>query len=282
METENVVDLSGNAQRGTIGTIASFASWLLLFALVIVTAVHAISVTMAYTNLSTTGGNLFAIVRIGGVVLVEAFAATTAVLLASHKLRAKQKPVAMAVEGLWVIFAAANMTASFAIEHGGEVPQFVAGWVAYGLPVSALVMGVAFYAMLRLNPDMARADDEAELDNKFRMVKHNARMEVLDSQQMRAVIRQATWQQLPPIIGRQLNLSEQQIATLVKQAPQLLDLNNNGVPDIQETGNGRGNSGQGHTMTMADLQRFLAEQPVATGVNGHGPNGDAHFFGQER
>ena len=51
---------------------------------------------------------------------------------------------------------------------------------------------------------------------------------------MRAVIRQMTWQQLPPIIGRQMNLSEQQIAALTGQAPQLLDLNGNGVPDIQE------------------------------------------------
>ena len=51
---------------------------------------------------------------------------------------------------------------------------------------------------------------------------------------MRAVIRQMTWQQLPPIIGRQMNLSEQQITALTGQAPQLLDLNGNGVPDIQE------------------------------------------------
>jgi len=39
---------------------------------------------------------------------------------------------------------------------------------------------------------------------------------------------------LPPIIGRQMNLSENQIAALTGQAPQLLDLNGNGVPDIQE------------------------------------------------
>lgn len=162
-------------------------------------------------------------IRIGGVVLVELFAVVTAILLATHKLRAKQKPAAMAVELTWAAFAAINLISSFAIEHGSDTPQFVGTWVRYGLPIAALVMGIEFYVMLRLNPDAARADDEAELQERFTRIKHNARLEVMASPQMRAVIRQMTWQQLPPVIGRQMNLSERQISALVGQAPELLD-----------------------------------------------------------
>ena len=113
------------------------------------------------------------------------------------------------------------------------MPQFVTMWITYGLPVSALVMGALFYVMLRLDPDAARADDEAELQEKFARIKHNARLEVMASPQMKAVIRQMTWQQLPPVVGRQMNLTEAQIAALTRQAPQLLDLNGDGIPDIE-------------------------------------------------
>lgn len=226
-------DLSGEASRSTIGAIASWLGWFLLLALAIVTAVHAITLVQSITHLSTADGNIFAIVRIFGVVLVELFAVATAVLLATHKLRAKQKPAAMAVEGTWFLFAAVNLISSFAVEAGGPMPQFVTMWITYGLPVSALIMGAMFYVMLRLDPDAARADDEAELQEKFARIKHNARLEVMASPQMKAVIRQMTWQQLPPVVGRQMNLTEAQIAALTRQAPQLLDLNGDGIPDIE-------------------------------------------------
>ena len=227
-------DLSGDATRGTIGTAASWVGWLLVGALALVTAVHAVSIVMAYTSLTTAGGNLFAIVRIGGVVLVELFAVVTAVLLATHRLRARQKPAAMTVEGMWFLFAAVNLISSFAIEHGGTMPQFVNVWVAYGLPVSALIMGGLFYVTLRLDPDATRADDEAETAEMFARVRHQARQEVLASPQMRATIRQAEWMTLPAVVGRQLNLSQRQIDHLIRQAPQLLDLNGDGVADIHE------------------------------------------------
>lgn len=228
-------DLSGEATRGTVGTAASWLGWLLLGALATVTAVHAVTLVQARTHLSAAGGNVFDIVRIGGVVLVELFAVVTAILLATHRLRARQKPAAMAVEAVWFVFAAVNLVSSFAVEAGGTLPEFVNGWVTYGLPVSALVMGGLFYIMLRLDPDATRADDEAETLEMFARVRHSARQEVLASPQMRATIRQAEWMRLPAVVGRQMNLSQRQIEHLVNQAPQLLDLNNNGVADIHET-----------------------------------------------
>lgn len=265
--TEEDFNLSGEASNGTMGTAASWVGWLLLLALAGVTAVHAITLVQARTHLSASGGDLFDIVRIGGVVLVELFAVVTAVMLATHKLRARQKPIALAVEVVWLVFAAVNLISSFAVEAGGPLPAFVNSWITYGLPISALIMGALFYMMLRLNPDAGRADDEAELLERFAKIKHNARLEVMASPQMRAVIRQMTWQQLPPVVGRQMNLTESQIAALVRQAPQLLDLNGNGVPDVSEAGGG------GRQATAAELQRayeLIRAAEAAGHVNGNG------------
>jgi hypothetical protein len=228
------VNLSGEATRSTMGSIASGLGWLALLVLALATAGHAVSITMAWANLNPAGGDLVAILALIGVALVEVFAVLIAVMYATHSLRAKQKPVAMMVEAAWFVFAAVNLISSFSMKHGGEIPTFVGSWVTYGLPVAGLIVGGLFYVVMRLDPNAARADDVAELDEGFERVKHNAKIEVLASPQMRAVIRQMTWQQLPPIIGRQMNLSENQIAALTGQAPQLLDLNGNGVPDIQE------------------------------------------------
>lgn len=233
--SEKEIDLSGEASRSTLGTAAAWLGWALLLALAVVTAVHAISITQNYTGLSATAGDAFAMIRIAGVVLAELFAVATAALLATNSLRAKQKPMAMAVEITWFAFAMFNLISSFAVEHGGDMPQFVGSWVRYGLPVAALIIGVEFYVMLRLNPEAKRADDDAEMFETFARNLHRAKIEVLNSDQMRAVLRQAQWQKLPAVVGRQLGLSDAQIRSLENQAPQLLDLNRNGVPDIHES-----------------------------------------------
>lgn len=229
------IDLSGEASRLTMGGSAVFLGWLALGVLALATAAHAVSITMTWANLNPAGGDLIAILALIGVALVEVFAVLIAVMYATHVLRAKQKPVAMVVEATWFVFAAVNLISSFAMKHGGEMPTFVGYWVTYGLPIAGLIVGGLFYVVMRLNPDAKRADDEAELMERFARLKHGARLEVMASPQMKAVIRQMTWQQLPPVIGRQMNLSEQQIAALTGQAPQLLDLNGNGVADIHET-----------------------------------------------
>ena len=264
MQQDSGFDLSGEATRGTVGTAAAWLGWLLLGALATVTAVHAVTLVQAHTHLSAAGGNVFNLVRVGGVVLVELFAVVTAVMLATHRLRAKQKPAAMAVEAVWFIFAAVNLVSSFAVEAGGDLPQFVEGWVTYGLPVSALIMGGLFYLMLRLDPDAARADDEAETLEMFARVRHAARQEVLASPQMRATIRQAEWMTLPAIVGRQMNLSQRQIEHLTRQAPELLDLNNNGVADIHEQQPAR-------RVTLAEMQHNIDEAAHVNG-NGNGAN----------
>lgn len=288
-EKEDEFDLSREASTGTLGTAAAWLGWALLLGLAVVTAVHAVTVTQHFTGLSADGGDAFAIIRIAGVILAELFAVVTAVLLATHRLRARQKPAAMALELTWAMFAAVNLISSFAVEHGKiwvpsqEIPSFLATWVQYGLPISALVMGIEFYVMLRLNPDAKRAEDEAELQERFSRIKHNARLEVMASPQMKAVIRQMTWQQLPPIVGRQMNLTDSQIAALTRQAPQLLDLNGNNITEISESAA----TTQTGDLDLEDLVAYLVEErlrerevqpdhttPVTVYGNGHGPDGN--------
>lgn len=249
------IDLSGDASRNTIARGASWLGWALLILLAIVTAVHAISITLHHTSLNPESGDVFTIIRVSGVVLVELFAVAAAVLLATHKLRAKQKPMALVLELTWVLFAAVNLISSFAIEHGGELPAFVSTWVTYGLPISALIVGVEFYVILRLDPNAARADDNAELREKFLKLQHDANLEVLASQQMKAVIRQAAWQKLPAIIGERMGLSDLQVGALTSQAPKLLDLNLNGVPDIHEVN-------QGDEVELEELVSMLVDDRI--------------------
>jgi len=231
----NEFDLGGKAATSTMGNIAGGLGWLALGVLALVTAGHAIFLTIGWANLDPSGGDVFAILAMIGVGLVEVFAVIIAIMFAVHAIRAKQKPVAIAIEGLWVLFAALNLLSSFAMRHGGESPNFVTYWIVFGLPIAGLVVGTLFYVVKRLNPDAKRAEDMAELNEQLATVEHQATVEVLTSPQMRAVQRQAAWQRLPSIIGRRLNLTDAQIAALERQAPALLDLNRNGIPDVQET-----------------------------------------------
>lgn len=272
--TKQDFDLSGKATRSTMSGIAKFLGWLALGVLALATAGHAISLTMAWANLNPAGGDVIALLALVGVALVEVFAVLIAVMFATHSIRAKQKPVAMTIEGLWFVFAAMNLISSFAMKHGGIPPTFVGYWVTYGLPIAGLIVGGLFYVVMRLNPDAGRAEDDAELRETLATIEHDAEVEVLNSEQMKAVIRQMVWQKMPHVIGRQLNLSEHQIASLTRQAPQLLDLNGNRTPDIAETSPASGD------MELEDLVSYLVEERLrehatahpALSENGNGAN----------
>ena len=278
LDSNNEIDLSGDATRSTWGGLAGFLGWLALGLLALVTAAHAVYITMEWANLNPAGGDIFAILAVVGVALVEIFAVLTAVMFATHRIRAKQKPVAMMIEGLWFVFAAMNMVSSFSMRHGEAPPSFVHYWIVFGLPIAGLVVGGLFYVMKRLDPPGQRAEDMAELGETFAHEQHNATVAVLNSEQMKAVLRQAAWLKWPSIIGRQLNLTNDQVAALERQAPQLLDLNRNGVPDVHETQPAaRGNSSfDMEELLSRAMYRVMEEQrrsqPVAS-ANGHDPNG---------
>lgn len=223
MDSKKHVDLSGDAKRGTMTSIVRFLGWIALGVMALVTAGHAVSITLAWTNLEVSSGGIIVLLAITGIVLVEVFAAFTALRYAAHDVRAKQTPVGITIEAVWFLFAAVNLISSFAIKHGEAVPEFVGYWVTYGLPVSGLVVAALYYIMNRLDPDAARADDEAELRETFRANEHTAKVNVLNSEPMKMVLEQMMWQTLPLTIGREMGLSQSQIDNLIRHAPQLID-----------------------------------------------------------
>jgi hypothetical protein len=215
------MDLGNKARERTIGSLATWVGWLLLGMMMIMTAVHAVNIVNVRA-VTEADGSMFWMIRIGGVVLVELFAAATAVLLATNKLRASQKPAAIVVEGMWFIFAAVNLIASFSIESAEVMPGIVSLWVRFGLPVSALIIGGAFYLVYRLDPEAKRTADKIELDELFNQTNHEAKIEVLMSPQMKAAMKQMLWKSLPVEVGREFGLNEEQIESVTKGAPELM------------------------------------------------------------
>lgn len=215
------VKLGERARNKTIGNLAQWIGWLLLGAMMIMTAVHAVNIVNARA-VTEANGSMFWAIRIGGVVLVELFAAATAILLATNRLRASQKPAAVVVEAMWFVFAGVNMVASFSIEANEVMPGIVELWVRFGLPVSALIIGGAFYLVFRLDPEARRTAEKVELEELFDQAKHEATVEVLMSPQMRAALRQMKWKTLPVQYGREIGLDDSQIESVTKSAPELM------------------------------------------------------------
>jgi dipeptide/tripeptide permease len=215
------IELGEKAKSQTIGRLASWIGWLLLGSMMIITAIHAVNIVNARA-VTEANGSMFWAIRIGGVVLVELFAAVTAVLLATNKLRASQKPAAVVVEGMWFVFAAVNLVASFSIEANEVMPGIVEYWVRFGLPVSALIVGSVFYLVYRLDPEAKRTADKMELKELFEQANHEAKVEVMVSPQMKTAMKQMLWQSLPVEVGREFGLNEKQIESVVQGAPELM------------------------------------------------------------
>jgi hypothetical protein len=229
-----------------------------LLALVAYTASHAINLVGHNANFGQD--NALAPILYFGIAVVEVMALVTAVLLMTNMLRATQEPAAILLEVTWVIFAALNLIASFSIDHDKILPPLVNGWVNWGLPVSALVVGVEYYLILRLNPNLRRIQDQKELEEQFAQAQHEAEVEVLNSDQMRVVLRQMKWQTMPDKVGQMLGLTEAQINYVKKFAPQLFDGDGNGVPDIIE--------GNRPSLPSGQEQPGPVELPPSTDGNG--------------
>lgn len=222
--------LGTEAMRDTVGAASKILGGISLLALVIYTASHAINLVGHNANFGQD--NPLAPILYFGIAVVELLAMVTAVQVMTHQLRAGQKAAAIGLEVTWVAFAAVNLIASFAIDHNQVLPQLVQKWVTYGLPVSALVVGIEYYLVLRINPDAKRIDDQKELDEMFQAIEHNAEIEVLMSDQTKVVVRQMKWQTLPDTLGQRLGLSQQQIDYIKRHAPQLFDGNGDGIGDV--------------------------------------------------
>lgn len=216
--------------------VLGFAGWFTLFLLVVVTAVHAVSLVMEHT---TAGNGVMWLIRLFAPVLTEVIAALVAVGFAVGYWKGSQKLLAFVIEAVWVVFAGLNMLASFATESMKpivttqvvegvstvittmpELPEWLFYWLHYGLPVSGLISGVLFYATLRLNPDHQREGELKAAEEAQEMQMFSIRQEILRSPQMLEVLRNKAWLETVKDLKR-LGFDDHQVAYMTQAVPEL-------------------------------------------------------------
>lgn len=260
-------NLAGVVERNVVGLASSWIGWIVMLAVLVYTASHAINLVGHNAQFE---GSALAPILYFGVAVVELLALVTAVQILTHQLRAKQKPMAILLEITWVVFAGVNLIASFGVVHGEALPPIIGYWVTYGLPVSALVVGVEFYIIMRLDPEAARIDDKRELNEMVTQLEHDAELDVMASDQMMVVIRQMKWLTMPERVGQMLGLNRQQIDYVKRFAPELFDGNGNGVPDLLESGP-REDTAVPFRATTEPKPRYVARPGAGRGSNGREP-----------
>lgn len=215
--SNNRFKLSSLEQMTSLSGLVTVLGWLTLGALVVSTGIHAVSLVMEHVR---QGSGVLWVVRVSSPVLVEILAAVVAVGFANHAWRGGQKVWGLMVEVTWVLFAALNLLTSFTTESGVALPTALFYWLNYGLPVSALVTGVLFYAMLRSDPEHQREAEKQATAELMEMERFGARQEVLTSPQMQAVLRNQAWLDE---IGRlrMAGYSDEQISYMMQGVPEL-------------------------------------------------------------
>lgn len=217
----------------TVGLLYS-----LLFLIVVITAAHGIMVVLHVSSEFDSGGGLFGAfldaIRISFPITVEIAAIVAGLGFIASYWRGRQKHVALGIELVWLIFAAANMITMFSIERGAPLENWQRIWIGYGLPISALVAGSLVYMLKRTDPDHNRADESAAAQEKMAMMRFTARRNVALSPQMAAIERQKAWVDHVNML-RMSGYTENQIRFMMADVPDLLiDADGDGNLDLLE------------------------------------------------
>jgi len=165
--------------------------WFFLFILMIVTAIHAVSLVLDHGE----GSGLLFVIRVASPALTEIFAGIIAGGFAVNKWRKGQKISGVVVEVIWLLFAGMNLIASFQIDGGGELSPLLQSWVDFGLPISALITGSLLYVTHRLDPDHAREAAAISAKEQQDNVKFQAKHEVKTSPAFLAVEKKRAWRE---------------------------------------------------------------------------------------
>lgn len=212
-----LTELVRKERSSTFSTYAHYMGWIALIALVISTGVHAVSLVVEQIGFHN---NVMSFIRVLSPVLVEVIAAVVAVGFASHAWKAKQKPIGVGIELLWLGFAGLNLITSFTLESGGPLPSTLDYWLRYGLPLSALVTGAMFYLLLRLDPEHQRAEARQIAQTNHEDTAFKMELEVLGSQQMNYVLQQRGWLRVIEGLERE-GYTDEQIAFMIQDVPNL-------------------------------------------------------------
>lgn len=257
----DMYELTADEGRQNAGKAVKGLLYLVLTALVVITAAHAVMLVLSQTStyaFAAQSGLVESIltgIRIAFPILVEVAAVVAGLGFIQSRWRGPQKTVGLSIELVWLVFAAANMITFFAVERGQTLQSWQVMWVEYGLPISALIAGALTYLLVRSDPDHTRSQEQAAAQERVTAVRFKARHQALLSPAMTRIEYQRAWMDAVKEL-RSAGYTEEQIRFMMQYTPDLLvDNDGNGRPDILDT------------------PRVARPMNVVPPVREHGPNG---------
>lgn len=261
--------LTDSESKKAVRDLTITALYLLLATIVLITAGHGIMlvwVTSEALEIGGLTGTILNVIRVAFPIVTEWGAVVAGLGFINARWRKGQKTVALMIEIVWVLFAAANMITVFAIERNAPLQGWQNSWISYGLPMSALVQAILVYALKRTDPDNKRLNEEAAALETIEMNRFSARRDVALSSQMKAIEKQRQWLEFVRTL-RTKGYTEAQIRFILADTPQLLlDGDKNGTPDLLEGGTptqpAKPNISAAPLADNAPRQRVAAASPV--------------------
>lgn len=247
---------------------ANVGLWLTMLALLTVTSVHAITLVTGEAAIVRTPGLVGWVLyaaRIAFPVIVEACAVVVAMGFAGRAWTGWQVWVGLAVEIVWLLFAALNMLTVFAVERGAALAGWQLSWIAAGVPLSALFAGTLTYVLKRVEPGDLRALAQAAAGYFEDEMEFQVRNSIRTGPQAQKLIEQRAW--LGYVDELRLNgYTDEQIAFMLRFVPELSrDADGNGRPDILDTGRRQQPASHAHEPIV-----FPVPQPHPTPTVGNG------------
>lgn len=201
--------------------------YLVLGAVVVITAAHAILLVINTTGSYEANGGLFGmvlnVIRVAFPVVVELAAVAVCLGFVRSKWRGGQRSIGSSIETAWLLFAAANMITFFALERGEVLAGWQLSWVRYGLPLSALIVSSMTYRMLKADPDHKRDNEVALATERRRNARFNARQGVMMSDAMMTIEERKVWRETVHELAAQ-GYDEDEIAFMTGHIPSLQQL----------------------------------------------------------
>ena len=227
---------SAEGKKNALG-IVQLLLYLVLAALVLITGAHAVMLVLSQTGAYATAGEgavalILTSIRIAFPLVVELAAVVAGLGFIQSRWRRGQKTYGMAIELVWLVFAAINMITFFAVERGQPLDNWQLVWVQYGLPLSALIAGSLTYMLVRADPDHARDQERAASVERTSALRFKARQAAMLSPAMARIEAQRAWMDTIKEL-QAMGYTEQQIRFMTQYTPELmLDNDNNGRADV--------------------------------------------------
>ena len=236
-DNDDMYELTSQEGKKNALGIVKLLLYLVLATLVIITGAHAVMLVLSQTGTYAGAGEgavglILTSIRIAFPLVVELAAVVAGLGFIQSRWRKGQKTYGMAIELVWLVFAAINMVTFFAVERGQPLDNWQVVWVQYGLPLSALIAGSLTYMLVRSDPDHARDQERAASVERTNALRFKARQAAMLSPAMARVEMQRAWMDTLKEM-RAMGYSERQIQFMMQDTPELmLDNDGNGRADV--------------------------------------------------